>query len=235
MTVWSDVIPASDLETYQAGGFGASQSPGARPALLVIDVTYGFTGSEGLSLAEAVREYRTACGPSAWAAVRVIADLIDAARAAGVPVIYTRGRTVRQTAALGGWAVKNQRAAEDIAAGERRNTIVAPLAPQDGDLVIEKDKPSGFFGTPLMSHLVTLGVDTVVVTGGTTSGCVRATVVDAFSYNLRVIVPQEAVFDRAVVPHKVNLFDLHSKYAQVEPAQQTLAYLRQRQQGDVPR
>lgn len=235
MPVWSDVIPATDLEIYQAGGFGARQQPGGRPALLVIDVTYGFAGTEGYSLSEAVREYRTSCGPYAWAAIPVIAELIEAARGADVPVIYTRGRTVQQTAALGGWATKNRRAAEDIAAGERRNTIVAPLAPQPGDLVIEKDKPSGFFGTALVSHLVELGVDTLVVTGGTTSGCVRATVVDGFSYNFRVVVPQEAVFDRAVVPHKANLFDLQAKYAQVQTTAQTLAYLREPQQGGQSR
>jgi nicotinamidase-related amidase len=235
MPVWSDVVPESDRETYRAAGFGASQQPGTRPALLVVDVTYGFTGTEGQSLREAVREYRTSCGPYAWAAIPAIGELVGAARTTGVPVIYTRGRTVRQAAALGGWAAKNRRAAEDVAAGERRNTIVAQLAPGPDDLVIEKDKPSGFFGTALVAHLVDLGVDTLVVTGGTTSGCVRATVVDAFSYNFRVVVPQEAVFDRATVPHKVNLFDLHAKYAQIQPVEQTLAYLRQAQQGGLSR
>jgi nicotinamidase-related amidase len=166
--------------------------------------------------------------------VEVISRLVAAARSGGRAVIYTRGRTVGQVSALGGWAAKNRRAAEDVATGDRRHTIVEELAPADTDLVIEKDKPSGFFGTTLVSHLVSRGVDTLVVTGGTTSGCVRATVVDAFSYNFKVVVPVEAVFDRGQVPHKVNLFDLQAKYAQVQPADQTIDYLRGRPQSARP-
>lgn len=223
---WRDVVPADDLAAFEAAGFGASQPPGTRPALLVVDVTYGFTGEPGRSLLDSIREHRTSCGPAAWAAVAVIARLIAAARAADRPVIYTRGRPVSDPAALGGWATKNRRVAEDIPAGARRHTIVEELTPAPGELVIEKDKPSGFFGTPLAGHLVSRAVNTLVVTGGTTSGCVRATVVDAFSYNFPVVVPEEAVFDRGTLSHRVSLFDLQAKYAQVMPAASVEAYLR---------
>lgn len=223
---WRDVVPPADRAVYEAAGFGARQPPGTRPALLVVDVTYGFTGERYRSLLDSVREHRTSCGPAAWAAVAVIAGLVRAARAAGRPVIYTRGRVVGNAAALGGWAAKNRRAREDLATGERRHTIVEEIAPEPDDLVIEKDKPSAFFGTPLVAHLVNGAVDTLVVTGGTTSGCVRATVVDAFSYNFRVVVPEDAVFDRGTLSHQLSLFDLNEKYAQVLPADQAEVYLR---------
>lgn len=97
----------------------------------------------------------------------------------------------------------------------RDTDIVAAVAPRENEIVINKAKPSAFFGTPLLSYLIQFGVDSLVITGGTTSGCVRATVVDAFSYNFRVAVVEEAVFDRGQVPHAINLFDMEAKYADV--------------------
>jgi maleamate amidohydrolase len=102
---------------------------------------------------------------------------------------------------------------------------VREIAPRDGDIVIRKDKPSVFFGTPLMSYLHELQVDTLLVAGTTTSGCVRATVVDAFSYNFKVVVVEECVFDRGQASHKVNLFDMQAKYADVVPLEAALGYL----------
>lgn len=84
---WQDVILPADLAVFQAAGFGASQPPGVRPTLLVVDVTYGFTSERDRSLLDSVREHRTSCGPAAWAAVPVIARLVGAARAVGRPVI----------------------------------------------------------------------------------------------------------------------------------------------------
>ena len=96
--------------------------------------------------------------------------------------------------------------------------FVAELAPRDCDILVPKKQPSAFFATALASHLIDLGADTLIVTGCTTSGCVRASVVDAFSYNFRVTVPEECVYDRSRVSHAVNLFDMSEKYADVAPA-----------------
>jgi nicotinamidase-related amidase len=103
--------------------------------------------------------------------------------------------------------------------------FVAEVAPLDGDILLPKKHPSAFFGTPLVSYLINLGIDTLVVAGCSTSGCVRATVVDAFSYNFRVVVPQDCVYDRSAISHAVNLFDMASKYADVAPLNAVLEML----------
>jgi nicotinamidase-related amidase len=104
--------------------------------------------------------------------------------------------------------------------------FVAEVKPGPGDITIPKFQASAFHGTALTSYLVGLGVDTVVVTGCTTSGCVRATVVDACALNFKVVVPQDAVYDRSQMSHAVNLFDMSSKYADVLPADELAEQLR---------
>ena len=133
---------------------------------------------------------------------------------------------------MGGWAGKNARAAEDLRRGDDTE-IVAEIAPAPGDIVVEKSRPSAFFGTDLPGHLVLLRADTLLVAGGTTSGCVRATVMDAFSLGYRVAIVHECTFDRAMVPHKVNLFDMHAKYANVLSLDESLAYLASVSQGAI--
>lgn len=224
MQNWRDLLPEQDRLRMQQAGFGAASEPGARPALLVIDVTVGFVGTQGLSAEEAVAENRNSCGPAAWEAMPHIADTVAGARAAGIPVIWTRGHTAQDAAHLGEWAAKNTRAAEDVARGDEIHRIVEEAGVAPGDLVLEKEKPSAFFGTPLVAHLFRERVDSVVVVGCTTSGCVRATVVDAFSLNLGVTVVEDAVFDRSTISHAVGLFDMEAKYAQVAPSEQVLRW-----------
>ena len=103
--------------------------------------------------------------------------------------------------------------------------FVDAICPQDGDILLPKKHPSAFFGTPLASYLIDLRADTLVVTGCTTSGCVRGSVVDAFAYNFKVIVPSDAVYDRSRVSHAVNLFDMASKYADVMTTEECLEAL----------
>lgn len=223
---WDGIIPDDDLRIYDLAGYGARQELGQRPAVLVIDVTHNFCGETREPIEESIRHYRNSCGEAAWDAIDRLRDVIlPAARSVGAPVVYSRGRTLQQASELGGWHRKNRRAAEDTARGEWGHTIVADVAPQPGDAVFEKEKPSAFFGTGLLSRLIDLGIDSLLVTGGTTSGCVRATVVDAFSLSFRVAVVTDAVFDRGQVSHAVNLFDMASKYANAVDAEQAAAYL----------
>lgn len=222
--LWSGIIPADELAVFEAAGYGGAMTLGQRPALLIVDVTYAFTGSRPMPVLEAVAECRTACGETAWAAVEQIRRLAASARSAQAPVFYTRARPVQALGGLGQWAAKSARAAEDLASN-RSSTIVAELEPQPGDYVLEKSKPSAFFGTDLLSLLVLNRVDTLLVTGGAASGCVRATVLDAFSYNFPVVVVPEATFDRSETVRAVNLFDLHVKYANLMSRPEAEKYL----------
>jgi len=224
MKPWDDVIPESEQAIYRAAGYGSSQPLGRRPAVLVVDTNYAFAGRKPQPIEEAVRDLRTSCGEAAWTAIAAIQPLLRAARKAGVVVLYTTGRRHASLSTLGQWAAKNARAAEDLGRGDGTE-IVAEIAPGPGDIVVEKSRPSAFFGTDLASHLVLLRVDTLLVAGGTTSGCVRATVMDAFSLGYRVGIVHECTFDRATVPHKVNLFDMNAKYANVISMEEGLAYL----------
>jgi len=203
---WDPYLTDDDRAVLQVSGYGAAGPLPQRPALLVIDVTHDFCGPEGADRVAAARACRTACGPAAWAAVGRIVPLLAAAREGGAPVIFTR----RDPARLAQRRRKSARAAEDDIAG---NEIVAPIAPGRGEAVIGKTKPSAFWRTDLAARLAGLGCDGIVLTGGTTSGCVRATAVDAFNHDLSVILVPEAVFDRFDASHAMSLFDLQAKYA----------------------
>ncbi|HEY7061384.1 MAG TPA: isochorismatase family protein [Chloroflexota bacterium] len=223
--IWDDVVPERDREVFSEAGYGKRGGFGQRPALIVVDVTYDFCGDRSEPILESIKKFRNSCGEAAWEAMPYLQRLIAAAHDKGVPVAYTHALPRPNSVHAGGWARKNARVLEPTEISQRiGNDIVAEIAPQAGDIVIKKDKPSAFFGTPLLSYLVALGCDSVIVTGTTTSGCVRGTVIDAFSNNLAVSVVEECCFDRLIVSHKVNLFDMHGKYADVVSTDETVAY-----------
>ena len=148
--------------------------------------------------------------------------LLDLFRARGWPVLYPHvapkeafdyGRLSDKVPAIMGVAAKGYE-------------FVAEIAPAPADILLPKKHPSAFFGTPLASYLINCGADTLVVTGCTTSGCVRGSVVDGFAYNFRVLVPHDAVYDRSATSHAVNLFDMAAKYADVMSTDEALAVLR---------
>jgi nicotinamidase-related amidase len=220
---WRDVIGAADRAVYEAAGYGRRLTPGTRPMMLVVDVTYGFTGRERQPIMEAIERYPNACGVAAWDAVDVIERLLPPVRALGRPVVYSAGFASLGVRGVGLWAEKHPRASR---APDDQHEIPGRIAPRAGeDVLLPKTKPSLFHGTPLLEMLVRSEADTLIVTGGTTSGCIRATVVDAFSYNYPVIVAEDAVFDRGELSHAVNLFDMDQKYANVMPGDAVLRYL----------
>ena len=225
--IWNKFLTERDRAVFAAGGFGARAGFGKRPALLVIDVNWAFCGERPEPILESIRRWRTSCGEEAWVALDYIKSLIDAARAKGLPVIYTTGERRPDNWDAGSWRWKSTRG--DEAGGSPGdaidgNEIVAMIAPGPRDIVIRKQKPSGFFGTSLAAYLTLLGCDSVVVVGTTTSGCVRATVVDAFSLNYRVTLAEEGCFDRSEASHAVSLCDMHAKYADVVPTAEVLSY-----------
>lgn len=213
MKPWDDVISEEELRAYEAAGFGRPSGLGKRPALLIIDVQYRTVGTKREPYWDAIKEFPTSCGDVGWAAVDAIVPLVALFRERGWPVMYPY--VAPKQAYDGGRLAEKIPAIMNISA--KGYEFVAEIAPHDGDVLLPKKHPSAFFATALCSHLIDKQVDTVIVVGCSTSGCVRGTVVDAFSYNFKVAVPQECVFDRSITSHKVNLFDLGQKYADVRP------------------
>lgn len=213
MNPWDDIISAEDQRAYAAAGFGRPSGLGKRPALLIIDIQYRTIGTRREPFWEAIKEFPTSCGEVGWSAVDALVPLLALFRERGWPVMYPH--VAPKVAYEGGRLAEKVPAIMSVA--PRGYDFVEEIAPQPGDVLLPKKHPSAFFATALCSHLIDQGVDTVVVAGCSTSGCVRGTVVDAFSLNFKVAVPQECVFDRSQTTHKVNLFDMGQKYADVLP------------------
>jgi nicotinamidase-related amidase len=224
---WDRHLGPSDREIYANSGWGERMGFGHRPAVLVVDCTYTFCGDRREPLADSMRRWPASCGPAAWRAGDAIAELLEVARAKGLPVVYTIALDGGPMGfGAGRWSDKMRRGPIDADRRVRGNTIMPIIAPTDRDIVVAKGKPSAFFGSPLAGYLVDLQADSVIVTGGVTSGCVRATVIDAFSYNYRVAVVEEGVFDRGELSHAVNLFDMDEKYADVVSLASAQAHIR---------
>ncbi len=232
--VWNQFLTERDKQVFASSGYGARQGFGKRPALLIIDVNYNFCGDRPEPILQSIKRWRNSCGEDAWEGVRAIKRLLAVARARNLPVIYTT--TVRRPDGwdAGSWAWKNTRSGErpttsgTALAGD---TIIPEIGPETRDIVIGKLKASAFHGTPLSSFLTLLGADSLIVTGTTTSGCVRATVLDAFSENYRVAVVEEGCFDRSEASHAINLCDMHAKYADVVKLEESIAFIQSLPQG----
>jgi nicotinamidase-related amidase len=173
-------------------------------ALLVVDVTNAFLGANAPTV-DAARAVRTACGAPAWASLSATRTLLDAFHAAGRPVVFTRASS---EAHIGGPTI-------GVSESGDGNEIAAPIRPVDGDVVIEKARASAFFATPLTTYLVRSGVRGLVIVGGSTSGCVRASVLDASSLGFGVAIAHDGCFDRSQLSHAVALYELGVKYAAV--------------------
>lgn len=227
MPVWDDVITDRDRMVYEQAGFGVRQGFGSNPAVLIVDVNYNFVGESPEPILESMAKHRNSCGEEGWAAIPYIQKLLQSARSSGVPIFYTtnmlRHRVHDENRPIGR---KRGRWLEDMTDEARdRTEIVREIAPEEGDIVIRKDKPSAFFGTNLIGLLVERGVDQLLIGGVSTSGCVRASVVDASSYNFHVAVVEECVFDRGQASHKVALFDMNAKWADVISTTEATSYL----------
>lgn len=228
MATWDDILTRRDREVFALSGYGKRAGFGQRPAVLIIDVNYNFVGDRPEPILESVKRFRNSCGAEGWEGVHCIRELLTETRKKHLPTFYTTGHDNRtNSVTFGRWQAKNSRSTEDMTEQwDHGNQIVAEISPEPGEIIVRKQKPSAFFGTPLMSMLNEVHADSVLVTGTTTSGCVRASVIDAFSYNLKVSVIEECVFDRGQASHKVNLFDMAMKYADVISLKEALEYVR---------
>ena len=201
----------SELEIYDKQGFGHSSGFGSKPALLIVDFVNDFTDPGAFG------------GGNINEAITNTKILLEAAREIEIPVVFTRVVYADDGSDLGVFSMKAVglgKLTENVPGSQ----IVDSLAPVTGEYVVRKTQPSSFFGTGLAPWLVGKGVDTVIVTGCTTSGCVRASVVDSMSHNFRTVVAKDGVGDRALAPHEANLFDMEQKYADVLGSGEILAY-----------
>jgi len=196
-------------DVYARQGFGQSLGLGRAPALIVVDFANGFADPAmfgGGNIGEAI----TATRP-----------VLEACRSRGLPIVFSRIVYAEDGSDAGVWCAKApglRQLTEDAPA----SAIVPELASRRGELVLRKTQASCFFGTDLASWLVGRGVDSLIVTGCTTSGCVRATVVDAISWNFRPLVLGDCVGDRAIGPHEASLFDMGQKYADLSTSKALL-------------
>lgn len=228
MANWDDILTDADRAVMARGKWAQRAGVGKRPALILIDCQYYMCGIRGAP--DNAEKYPLACGEVAFAATDQMKRLLDAARAAGIPVIYTRfvvdpvnddvGMFHRKIGAGVG------RGENLYFAGTHGAEIVEDLKPLPTEIVLDKKKKSAFFGTPLISLLIDRQVDTCIIVGGSTSNCVRATVVDSEQYNFFTVIPDEAVYDRLPLSHQMNLFDMNRSYGDVMPVDEVLAYLR---------
>ncbi len=210
-----------DLASNYRGVFDGRVGYGRRPALLSIDFIKAYTTGGAPFYGEGV-----------VAAVAESVDLYAAARHAGVPIIYTRVQ-FHPSGVDGGLFVRKVPSLRRLVEGEPLGEIVDELRPESSDLVLVKQYASAFFGTTLAATLTALGVDTLVLTGCSTSGCIRATAIDGIQHGYHVIVPRECVGDRHREPHEANLFDINAKYGDVVSKSDVLDYFASVKAGEV--
>ena len=197
---------------YESARLGQSVELGEHPVVLVVDFNCGFT------------DPACSIGADMTAEVEATRRILDAARADGHPVVFTTIGYEPNLKDAGIWLQKIPGLGQ-LKIGERWVELDPRLGRREEETVVLKKGPSAFFGTNLVSILVSLGVDTVILCGATTSGCIRATAVDLLQYGFPTIVPRECVADRARAPHEANLFDIQAKYADVVPVEAAFSYI----------
>jgi maleamate amidohydrolase len=216
---WKDIVSEDILDIYSH--YERQTFVGPSPALIAIDL-YELSYQGGAKpVVELAKSYPSSCGEYAYAAIEPTKALFAAARAVGLAVFYSTMDTRPDSQPGAVFATKRRNVPKDPAL----YAIRSEFKPQPGDVVITKQRASAFFGTPLVAHLTQLGVRTVIICGESTSGCVRASAVDAYSHGFHVVLVEECCFDRSLLSHKVNLFDLHHKYADVMKVDEVVTHL----------
>ncbi|MGE5678830.1 MAG: isochorismatase family protein [Pseudomonadota bacterium] len=220
--VWDELLSENDAGVVEKGGYGKSRGLGKKPLIMVIDMQYNYLG-EDKPVLEQIEKWPSGGGEAGWRAVESIEILLEKARAKKIPVLYTRN--VQKNISFDSFSNKTNRDQSKYIDGHPGTMIIDRVSPQQGELVIDKAYASAFYGTPLASWLVKLKIDSLLIVGGSTSGCVRATAVDAVSMNFNVAVIEDCVYDRIEISHKISLFDLWMKYSDVISLEESLEYM----------
>lgn len=222
MREWQTYLPEEDRKIYEKAGYSAKQPFGKNPALILIDVVLSFTGTRPMPIIEAIEEFPTSCGQAAWDALPKIKELLEASRLAGIKVVFIKGNPMDKYFA--GDTTKGV-LTRDETFSKYDHPIHPMVGPLPTEYVVQKSKGSAFFGTPLTSYLTRNGIDCVLISGCVTSGCVRATTIDAWNSGFVPFVVEEAVFDRSRHSHLTSLFELNAKYATVITLEEAKGYL----------
>lgn len=205
---------ADNADKNYAGVWDSRLGFGKKSAIIVIDLLQGYT-TEGSAL----------FAPGVVECVKEMPEFLDLARQKGVPIIHTRVLYTQPNYEDGGVWIKKAPVLKDLVAGNPYAEFCEGVVPQEGEPVIVKQYASAFFGTSLVATLNGLDVDTLIITGCTTSGCIRATAVDAVQHGFRPICPRELIGDRHEGPHEANLFDINAKYGDVISKAEVMEYL----------
>ncbi len=224
---WEDIVDEEILDIYKS--YRRETYVGRYPAVLAIDL-YNLVFEGGpRPVHEVAAEFPSSCGIYAWNAVAPIRELLSIARLSKFPVIYTTNEARKELNP----AVVHATKRHSSRINEQAYKIQETLKPEPTDLIIYKERASAFFGTPLIAHLIQRDIRSLIVCGETTSGCVRATVVDAYSYGFHTVIVEECCFDRSLLSHKINLFDLHHKYADVMHLEEVKRHLESRKEDGI--
>jgi nicotinamidase-related amidase len=226
--VWDKFLSEQDKAHLAIVGEPRKIGWGTRPALLLIDNYRGVVGYEKEELLEAAKKNRSSVGMAGWKALEAQQELLAVGRELDLPIIHITGMAFGN---VPGWSYcvthpdKRGVLRGPVPMRTAEYQIVDEVAPTEREFTLAKVAPSAFWGTPLMALLNFLDVDTLVVGGESTSGCVRASVVEATSYRFRVVIAEECVYDRHEACHAINLFDMNQKYADVLPLQDVVDHL----------
>ncbi|HEY8458137.1 MAG TPA: isochorismatase family protein [Actinopolymorphaceae bacterium] len=226
--VWDAYLTEQDKAHLAVNGERPPFGFGESPVVLSIDNYRAVVGDEPQPLVESIKTWPSSTGLAGWKALAEIEKLFAQARKVGIPIVHITGLSPSESGVASwgrGRGVPGPKDAAALDREARRFDIVEQAAPLPGEAVLRKTAPSAFFGTPLMAHLNAIGADTLIVCGESTSGCVRASVVDGRSYRFRVVVVEECVYDRHEACHAINLFDMNQKYADVLPLADVLAWM----------
>ena len=222
MASWDAFLTDADRAVIAKGGFQRRMGFGQRPAVLCIDMQKYMIGVDGHD-----HDWPSSCGAVGRAAAQVAATLVRSAQARAIPCFFTRVELDRNGSDIGVYGLKRDllQSPHWFLRGTPGAELIDDLKPGPNDIVFVKKKPSAFHGTPLLGYLVERRIDTLIIMGGATSNCVRASVFDANSYNFRAMVVEQAVFDRIPISHAISLFDMDRQFADVVSAEATAAYL----------
>ncbi|MFC0212282.1 isochorismatase family protein [Paenibacillus chartarius] len=222
MHIWEQALSPVDRLVIEKGGYGQRRGFGKKPALVIIDIQYNYVG-DNVPIEEQLDRWPSGGGEKAYAAIKQVGKLKHAADENGIPVIFTRN-VQKKSIKFDSFATKAKRDNSKYIDGRPETQIVKELEPGENDLVVDKSYASIFFGTPFISYLIKMGVDTLIFVGGSTSGCVRASAVDAVTHNYNVGVVADAVYDRIELSHQAGLLDLWMKYCDVPDTDEVIDY-----------